>query len=60
MNNNKILLTVVPGVIALTALLLSVRLELNADALFGMASLLAVIAIAAIEYRFNWKRLLGR
>lgn len=57
---NKIILAVIPGVIVSAALLLSFRSPVTADAIVGYLSVLALLGVAALEYRLNWKRLFGR
>ena len=51
---------VIPGVIVATALLLSFRYPVSAETLFGFGTVAVLVAMLALEYRFNWKRLLGR
>lgn len=60
MKNNKLILAVIPGVIALAALVLSVRSSVSADSFAGYASVIALLGVAALEYRINWKRVFGR
>jgi hypothetical protein len=60
MKNNKQLLAVTLGVIALAALLLSFRAPVTADSLVGFLSVTAILGIAALEYRISWKRVFGR
>jgi hypothetical protein len=60
MNNNKQLLAVIPGVLALAALVLFFRAPVNVDTLIGFMSVTALVGIAALEYRINWKRVFGR
>ena len=61
MKSNIIILAVLSGgVIAATALLLSFRSPVTADSVVGYASVLALLGMAALEYRINWKRLFGR
>jgi len=33
---------------------------LNADSLIGFGAVLALLAMAALEYRVSWKKLIGR
>ncbi len=33
---------------------------LNADSLIGFGAVLALLAMAALEYRLTWKKLIGR
>lgn len=58
--NKKVLLAVIPSVIAITALLLSVRPPLNTETLIGYAAVFAILGMVALEYRLSWKRLFGR
>jgi ABC-type Fe3+ transport system permease subunit len=51
--------TVIPGVIVATALLLSFRSFSKADIVVGFGAVVVLLAIATLEYRLNWKRLLG-
>lgn len=60
MKNNKQLLAVIPGVLALAALVLFFRAPVNVDTLIGFMSATALVGIAALEYRINWKRVFGR
>ena len=60
MNKNIILLAVTPGIIALAALLLSIRSQLTAESLVGFGCVLMLAAIATVEYRINWRRILSR
>jgi hypothetical protein len=57
---NKLILAVIPGVIVPAALLLSFRTLITAEALVGYLSVLTLLGVAALEYRLNWKNLLGR
>lgn len=60
MKNNIIVLAVLSSVFAVTALLLSLRSPVTADSIVGYASVLALLGMASLEYRLNWKRLAGR
>jgi hypothetical protein len=60
MKTNTLLLAVIPGVIAPIAFLLLLRAPVNAETLIGSLSVFALLGIAALEYRFNWKRVFGR
>ena len=60
MKTNKQLLAVIPGVLALAALVLFFRAPVNADSLLGFVSVLSLLGIAALEYRISWRRLFGR
>ncbi|HYP16718.1 MAG TPA: hypothetical protein VEQ65_05860 [Opitutus sp.] len=60
MKNNKLILAAIPGVIALAALLLSLRSSVSADSLIGYASVLMLVAVLGLEYRISWKRVFGR
>lgn len=59
MKNLPIASVVIPGVIVATALLLSFRSPVNADTLVGLGTIFVLLAIVALEYRINWKRILG-
>lgn len=60
MNNNTLVIAVSLGVIAASALVLSLLPQVNADTLVGYGSVLALVAVAAVEYRINWKRVFSR
>jgi len=53
-------LAVLTGVIAVTALLLSFRPPVTTESLVGYFSVLALLGVAALEYRISWRRLFGR
>jgi hypothetical protein len=60
-NMKKNLLLAVPvSLIAVAALVLSVRSSVSAESLIGYASVFALLGVAALEYRITWKRLFGR
>ena len=46
--------------LAVAAVVLSVRTSVNAESLIGYASVFALLSMAALEYRINWRRLFGR
>ena len=60
MNKNIIILAVTPGLIALAALALSIRSQVNADSIIGFGCVLMLAAVATLEYRINWRRILSR
>lgn len=61
MNTENILKTaVIPGAIALAAVLLSLLIPLSMDSVIGFGSVLVVAGIAALEYRISFKSLFGR
>ena len=60
MKTNIIVLAVTLGVVAATALVLFFRSSVSADSVIGYGSVLALVGMAALEYRINWKRLFGR
>ena len=60
MNNKIIVLAVLSSFIAVSALLLSFRSLVTVDSLVGYACVFALLGVAALEYRFSWKRLFGR
>ncbi len=47
--------TVVPGTIAVSAMVLSSRIPFSAEALVGFGTVLATLGIAAVDYGFNRK-----
>jgi hypothetical protein len=58
--NKNILLAVPVSLIAVAALVLSVRSSVNAESLIGFAGVFALLGTAALEYRINWRRPFGR
>ena len=58
--NKNILIAVPVSLIAVAALVLSVRSSVTAESIIGYASVLAVLGVAALEYRISWRRLFGR
>ena len=58
--NKNILLAVPVSLIAVAALVLSFRSTVSAESVIGYASVFALLAVAALEYRISWKRLFGR
>lgn len=59
MKTNLIVIAATLGVIA-AAFELSSRTSVDADSVIGYVSVLALIVMAALEYRINWKRLFAR
>ena len=57
---NTIVIAVPVSLVAVAALVLSVRSSVTAESIIGYVSVLALTAVAALEYRLTWKRLLGR
>ena len=60
MKNNILILAALISLLAGTALLLSFRSLVTAESAVGYASIIALLGMAALEYRINWKRLIGR
>lgn len=58
--NKNLILAVLSSAIAVTALVLSFRSPVTAESVIGYACVLALLGVAALEYRLSWKRLLGR
>jgi hypothetical protein len=58
--NKNILVAVPVGVLAVAALVLSFRAPVTAESLIGYVSVIALLAVASLEYRISWKRLFGR
>jgi hypothetical protein len=58
--NKNIILAVIPGLIAVAALLLSIRSTLTAESVIGYGAVVALLGVAALEYRVTWKRIFGR
>ena len=57
---NLVLIAVTLGVIVPAALLLSFRSLVTTESVVGYVSVLALVAVAALEYGVNWKRLFDR
>ena len=60
MNKNILSVAVPVSVVAVAAFLLSLRSPVTAESVIGYASVLALLGVAALEYRISWKRLFGR
>ena len=60
MKNIIITLAAILGVTAAAAFLLSFRSPVNVDSLIGYASVFALVGVAGLDYRINWKRLFSR
>lgn len=58
--NKNILIAVPVSLFAVAALLLSDRSPVSAETVFGYGSVLALLAVASLDYRITWKRLFGR
>jgi hypothetical protein len=57
---SKLILAATLGAIAAAALVLLFRSPIDAESLIGYGFVLAMAGFAGLEYRINWKRLLGR
>jgi hypothetical protein len=58
---NKNILVAVPfSLLAVAAIVLSLRSSVSAESLIGYVSVFALLCVAALEYRISWKRLFGR
>lgn len=58
---NKNILVAVPfSLLAVAALVLSVRSSVTAESLIGYVSVFALLSVAALEYRVSWRRIFGR
>lgn len=60
MKTNVIILAATLSAIAVAALVLSFRSSVDADSVIGYLSVLALVGMAGLEYRINWKRLFTR
>lgn len=60
MKTNLIVLAATLSFFAVAALVLSFRSSIDAASLIGYGSVLALVGMAALDYRIKWKRLLGR
>jgi hypothetical protein len=59
MNNNTVR-AVTPAILALAAIVLSFRYMSASALLAGYFCVAGIVAIAAVEYRLNWKRFFSR
>ena len=60
MKNNITTQAVLLGLTATALLALSFRSHLGLDSIVGFGSVLALLGVAAMEYRLTWKSVLGR
>lgn len=60
MKTTTIVLAATLSTLAVAAIVLSFRSAVDADSVIGYGSVLALIGMAALEYRISWKRLFGR
>lgn len=60
MKTNMIVLAATLGSVAVAALVLSFRSSVDAESVIGYLSVLALVGMAGLEYRIDWKRLFGR
>lgn len=58
--NKNIIIAVPLSLLAVAALALSYRFSVTVEAAIGYASVLALLAVVALEYRITWRRLFGR
>ncbi|ACB74935.1 hypothetical protein [Opitutus terrae] len=60
MKYSKLILAATLGAVALAAFVLSFRSPVGADTVIAYGSVLALLAVTAVEYRINWRRVFGR
>ncbi len=60
MKNNIITQAALLGITAAAVLVLSVRSQVGVDSIVGFGSILALLFVAAMEYRITWKEIFGR
>jgi hypothetical protein len=60
MKNTIITLAALIGALVATAIVLSVRPHVSVDAAIGYTSVIALVGVAVLEYRINWRRLFSR
>ena len=58
--NKNLLLAVLSSFIAVAALVLSFRSPPSAESLIGYSCIVALLGVAALDYRLSWKRLFSR
>ncbi|HUR59745.1 MAG TPA: hypothetical protein VM029_18645 [Opitutaceae bacterium] len=58
--NKTIIIAVLSSFIAVAAFLLSGRSPVTAESAIGYGAVIALLGVAALEYRINWRRLFGR
>ena len=56
----NILVAVPVSLLAVAAIVLFFRSSVNAESVIGYAGVFALLGMAALEYRINWKRPFGR
>jgi hypothetical protein len=60
MKTNMIVIAATLSALAAAAIVLSFRSSVDADTVIGFGSVFALLGMAALEYRINWKRLFSR
>ncbi len=60
MKNTKLTVATTLGVIALVAIVLFLRASVNVETLVAYVSVLSLVALAALDYRVRWTRVLSR
>lgn len=60
MKNNKFIAAALSGVLAIAVTVLSQRASVNAETFVASISVLALLAVAAVDYRINSSRALSR
>lgn len=60
MKNNQLIQAAIPGVIAIAAIMLSLRAPVSAEILVGYGSVIALLGLAALDYRRRWTRVSSR
>lgn len=58
--NKNIIIAAPLSLIAVAAIALSYRFSVTAESAIGYFSVLALLAVMALEYRITWKRLFSR
>lgn len=60
MKTQQNVIAVTLSAVAVAALVLSFRYSVDAASVVGFGSVFALLGMAALEYRINWKRLFQR
>ena len=60
MKNNITTHAAILGITAAALIVLSVRSHVSVESIVGFGSIIALLGVAAMEYRLTWKEILGR
>ena len=60
MKNTNLPVAAISGVIAIAAIVISLRAPVNVETFIAYGSVLSLLALAALDYRVRWTRVLSR